>query len=324
MQAHKPSRRIGLIFSVVLVVSLLVVALRWQSIFDWWRLRDYTPPAAIAQLATDTTMTPKAEHLFYVFHPQLDDRQTFNQNCPTYEKTIVLGCYVTNKGIYLYDIQDDRLQGVEQVTAAHEMLHVAYQRLSRGERTRVDALLQEAYAQVTDERIRAIIESYKQEGADVNNELHSILGTEVADLPPALEEYYRQYFADRAVVVQYAMTYEREFSLRQKQVEDYDAQLAGLKIQIETNQQELDRQATAIEQERRRLDALLSSQSYTAYNAGVASFNAQVQQYNVLVSTTQSQIEQYNEMVAKRNAIAVEEQDLAKSLDSRPQTQQTE
>lgn len=324
MQPHKSSRRIGLIFSVALFALLVVVALRWQSIFDWWRLRDYTPPAAIAQLATETTMTPKAEHLFYVFHPQLDDRQTFNQNCPTYEKTIVLGCYVTNKGIYLYDVQDERLHGVEQVTAAHEMLHVAYQRLGRSERKRVDAMLQEAYAQVTDPRIRATIESYQQESADVNNELHSILGTEVATLPPALEEYYRQYFTDRAAVVRYATAYESEFSTRKQQVEAYDAQMAGLKIQIETNQQELDRQAEAIEQERARLEGLLSAQDYAAYNAGVATFNAQVREYNALVSATQDQIDQYNDLVVKRNAIAMEEQDLAKSLDSRPQTQQTE
>ena len=42
-----------------------------QRIIDWWKLRGYTPPAAVATLATEDTMTEYARHLFYVNKPVL-------------------------------------------------------------------------------------------------------------------------------------------------------------------------------------------------------------------------------------------------------------
>lgn len=327
MQSRKTStsRLLSFLFTLLVLGGFFFIFLQRQAIFDWYKLRDYTPPAAVSQLATDTTMTGEARHMFFVFHPDLiQDKATFNQRCPHYEQTIVLGCYVSNRGIYLYDVQDPRLQGVKQVTAAHEMLHVGYQRLSRSERKRVDEVLQEAYAQVTDARIRSTIESYQKDGADVNNELHSILGTEVAALPPELEAYYKQYFTDRAVVVSFAMAYEKEFSSREQRVADYDARLAGLKTQINANEMDLEVRATQLEAERRRLDGLLAAKNYQPYNAGVITFNASVQQYNALVATTRTQIDEYNRLVNERNQLALEQRNLAQSLDSRPEPQQTQ
>jgi hypothetical protein len=39
------------------------------------------------------------------------------------------------------------------------------------------------------------------ESPEMVNELHSILGTQVAGLPPDLESYYARYFTDRTVIV---------------------------------------------------------------------------------------------------------------------------
>src|SRR6185295_11567695 len=102
-------------------------------------------------------MTPDTRRLFYVYHPVLEDKQAFNSHCTDSEKTIVLGCYISRTGIYLYDVTDSRLNGVEQVTAAHETLHAAYERLSSSERKRVDGLTAQAFAQVTDQRIKDTI-----------------------------------------------------------------------------------------------------------------------------------------------------------------------
>lgn len=308
----------------VFSVALFVWFQRY-SLFDWWRLRGYTPPAAITALADETTMTNKARNLFYAFHPQLDDKTTFNQNCPARDHSITLGCYVTNRGIYLYDIQDERLEGVEEVTAAHEMLHVVYQRLSSKERKRIGSLLQEAYAQVTDPRIRAAITIYQENGDDVNNELHSILGTEVAQLPPALEAYYQQYFIDRTKVVAMATRYSDEFVRREQQVAEYDAKLGGLRIQIETNEALLDQKSANLQADRKLLDQQYESQNYSAYNMGVPIYNAAVAEYNALLSTTRSQIAEYNALVEARNKVAVEHQELMDSWNSNAstETQQT-
>ncbi len=99
-----------------------------DAIYDWWRLHDYAPPAAAVQFADDTTMTAKARTLFYINHPKLEQSVAFNGECPNNsEKAIVLGCYHPNQnGIFLFMVNDKTLSGVEQVTAAHEMLHAAY------------------------------------------------------------------------------------------------------------------------------------------------------------------------------------------------------
>lgn len=318
-----PSRRAsltGLIgFVSVIAVAVLLWANRW-NIYDSWRLRNYQAPAQVAQLATDTTMNDKTRRLFYVYRPELDDKTDFVQKCKSAEKTIVLGCYVPSSGIYLSNITDERLKGVLQVTAAHETLHAAYDRLSASEKAHVDSTINAAYAKVTDQRIKDTIEAYKKSDADITNELHSILGTEVRDLPPELEAYYSRYFTNRKAIVAFSEQYEKAFNDRQKAVADYDKQLADLKTQIDSQQKSLEGQDGSLKAERSRLDALLAAKQYEAYNAGVPGFNAQVATYNATVRKIRGLIDTYNDIVNKRNAVALEETELVKAIDSRPDT----
>jgi hypothetical protein len=314
-----PKRRYVAGIFTILVLALPVVGL-WQrqAIFDLIRLHNYAPPAAISQLATDTTMQPSMRRMFYVYHPAIQDKTAFNNSCRDNEQTIVLGCYVNTKGIYLLDVTDARLTGVEQVTAAHEGLHAAYERLSSAERKRIDKLTGDYFATTTDQRLKDTIELYKkQDPGVVPNELHSILGTEVRTLPAELETYYRQYFSDRSKVVAYSEQYEKAFTERKNQIEAYDTQLAGLKKQIESLQVSLTAQSTSLSPERDRLNGLRSSGQTTAYNAAVPGFNQQVNSYNTNVDKLSVLISEYNDLVAKRNAIASEESELVKAIDSR-------
>ncbi len=276
------------------------------------RLRNYSPPQAIVQLATDATFTPDARHIFYVYHPELDDRGTFNSHCSSKgEQTIVLGCYISPTGIYVYDVSDARLSGVKQVTAAHEMLHAAYDRLSSKDKAHIDDLINQAYAGVTDERIRKNIDSYRKDGADVTNELHSILGTEVPSLPAELEQYYQRYFTNRAQVVADSQKYEGVFTSLQNQAESIAQQLTALKTQIDNLEQQLSQQQSSLENDR---PAIQTQAQADAFNARVRSFNNQVALVNKLVS-------EYNNLRDQYNQLAVQQQQLFKALDSRPATQ---
>lgn len=316
------SRLTPLICSLCLLAAVLFGLLHWQQIFDWWRLRNYQPPARIAALAQNTTMTPQAQHLFYVYAPALDDKTAFAQHCQNYEQSIVLGCYARTRGIYIYDVPDQRLAGIHEVTAAHELLHAAYDRLGNAERQRIDQLTAQTFDQLNNDRIKKTLASYQErDPAVVPNELHSILGTEVRNLPAPLEEYYRQYFTDRARLVTYSETYEAVFSERKQKVADYDARLVSLRAQIETAEATLTNQEASLSAERRRLDTLLAARQYAQYNAAIEPFNITVKAYNELISSTESKIDQYNMLVQERNAIAIEEQELIKALDSRIQTQ---
>jgi chromosome segregation ATPase len=233
------------------------------------------------------------------------------------EKTIVLGCYIGNdSGIYVYQVDDERLHGVEQVTTAHEMLHAAYRRLSKNDRQKVDAMLTDYYEHnLTDQRIKDIIDAYKQsEPDDVVNEMHSIFGTELANLPSSLETYYKRYFTDRSKVTDYAARYQAEFTTRQAQITQYDAQLKSLKPQIEANQASLTQQKASLDSQSRKMESLKTNGQTAAYNNEVPGYNRAVDAYNTLRNTTKNLIDQYNTIVDTRNAIALEEHELTQEL----------
>jgi uncharacterized protein YukE len=298
-----------------------------QALTDWWQLRGYSPPATVSGLASQDTMTTYATHVFYVNHPDIEsDPSQFQKDCGQAEKTIVLGCYHADQnGIFLYDVTDPRLAGVEQVTAAHEMLHAAYDRLSSKDRNYVDGLLQDYYKnQLTDQRIIDTINSYKEtEPNDVVNEMHSVFGTEVSSLPAPLEAYYKRYFDNRQAVANFSSSYENEFTSREDQIKAYKAQLDQLKASIQSQETDLDNQLKRINSDRAKLDSQRSSGQIAQYNAGVNDFNQEVNAYNNAVETLRSSIRQYNLIVGKYNAVAKELANLAQSIDSRVQTQAT-
>lgn len=309
--------------NITVVVSLIVMAAsiygitHRQEILDYLALRNYTPSQRVVQVANDTTMRDETRRVFYVNHPELNDKTQFRQNCPSTVHSIVLGCYVENRGIFLLDVTDQRLNGVIQVTAAHEVLHAEYDRLSSAERENVDKMTAAFFSQLSNERIKSTIERYRSKDAStVPGELHSILGTEVRELSPELEAYYSQYFSDRSKIVSYSEGYEQTFVDLSSQVEKYDTQLDSLKETIESNRVEIQGQGNDIERQKKHLDDLLSSGQTEEYNSSVESFNTAVNNYNRLLQITKSLIAEYNELVESRNNIATTEQELAEAINS--------
>ena len=329
----------GRILFTVLLFGLLSVGF-WQrqNLIDWWALRNYTPTVDATRLATEGTMTDKARKIFYLQKPLVQDKATFYKSCEEGETSIVLGCYKPTRtlnckggsivtkvvgcgndqgGIFVLKVDDQRLNGVEQVTAAHEMLHAAYGRLSYSEERRVANMLNNAYASVTDQNVKDKIAEYKKSGADITNELHSILGTEVAKLPSDLEEYYRQYFQNRATITKFASDYQAEFKKRKDKVDALDKQLKDLETQIDNNNKELDSQQAVITAESKRLDALLKAGQIDEYNAGVGNYNKSLVPFRALIAQTKQLVADYRSVLSERNKVAAEAQELEKALDSR-------
>ncbi len=309
-------RIIGISTLLALIVAGVSVY-KFQAISDWLALYNYAPSSQVVTLADQTTMQDGTRRVFYVNHPSIDSKAVFNEHCPkNAEKTIVLGCFTPPKGIYLLGVNDSRLNGVVQVTASHEVLHAEYERLSGGEKARVNAMIEEAYKDVKDERIKSAVEAYKKSGADVNNELHSILATEVDKLPQDLEEYYSRYFKDRKKVIAYYASYEQAFKDLKSQVDQDDKKLASLKSIIESNQKRIETGGQEIDAERKKMDSLLSSKKIDEYNEAVPDFNQKVKDHNSLVAGTKSLIQEYNKLVEQRNNIAVQQQHLFEAIDS--------
>ncbi len=318
------NRRKSLISFITALVLGFLLALGWVNrwyIHDSIRLYGYQAPAEIAELASDTTMNSDSRRLFYVYSPSIEDKDEFNEHCKLSEFTIVLGCYVGGRGIYIYNVTDERLDGIKQVTAAHEMLHVAYERLGGSEKDRIDGLLQEALTSVANPRIQTTIEEYRKNGADISNELHSIIGTEVRTLTPELETYYSRYFENRSEVVRLSEQYEQAFTELKNRIAEADKTLEALRSQIDSLESEVEAMSKELQS---RLAALNSASSAAEYNAAVPGYNRLVNVYNSKVRQLRKLIERYNALVAERNAIAIEENNLHKAIDSRPDTIETQ
>ena len=286
---------------------------------------NYEPSELITQLATDGSFSDFGKQLFYSNEPTLSDRSTFYTQCTIREKTVVLGCFTGQtlfdfgQNIYIFDVEDERLNGIEQVTAAHEMLHVAYSRLSSSERQHIDELINAVYSNISDPRIASLAASYEeQDPASVPNELHSIIATEVSDIGEELETYYSRYFSKRSQVVAYAEGYEQVFEDLHALVEQYDADLTARKAEITQREAALAGQEATIRGLNEQLYTMLDNGQIEAYNSLVPSYNRMVNSYNQEVAAIQDLIGQYNAIVITRNAIVVEQQDLAQSIDSRP------
>lgn len=315
-----PKRLVSILVTAAIAALPFVAIWQRQAIFDWWQLRDYTPSAEIVRLADNTTMTDAGRHLFYVYHAELQDKEAFNRSCQFSEQSIVLGCYVGGQGIYIYNVTDERLNGIEEVTAAHEVLHAAYDRLSSKERARIDGLTERVFQSLTNQRIKDSVEAYrKRDPSVVPNELHSIIATEVRDLPAELEAYYARYFKDRKAIVSYSEKYEQVFTERKARAAELVRQIESLRAQIEAKNAELSERRAQLEAEYRALESQRATAEPESFNARVRAYNASVRAYNAAVQESYSLIDRHNALVAEYNQVVVEEKELIKAIDSRPE-----
>lgn len=307
----------GILAGLIVPVVSLWVLFNQQKVIDWWQLREYQPSDEVAALATDAGMNDTGRRLFYLQDPQLLSKADFSGKCSMDEQTIVLGCYVRNESIYIFNVDEERLSGIEEVTAAHEMLHAVYDRLGEDERDRLDSLLTNTFNNLQDERIAKTIQSYRdRDESIVANELHSILGTEVGSLPLELEDHYARYFTNRSQVVAKANAYAAEFAALEARIADFDKQLEVLSVKIESQKADIEQLNQALSEEKVQLDGLLESDTQ-AYAAAVPAYNDKVRDYNGRLETLRADINEYNRLVGERNAIALEEQNLVKAIDSR-------
>ena len=238
--------------NVKIIILILLTAVAYFVHKDKWALRDLyiirrNPPAtAVVDLADKTGMSGIARRIFFAAVPSIDDAEDLNTNCADIETTmIILGCHVRGR-IHVFNVRDKRIIDAKYVTSAHEMLHAAYARLSKKEREKINRLLDEAYQHANgNDELRDIIDEYvRTKPEQRQNELHSILGTEHAGLPPELEKYYARYFVDRHKIVEMAVRYRNVFN-------QLEAEQARLKVLI-------DRMAERIRYDASSLDTMVS------------------------------------------------------------------
>ncbi|KQO99706.1 hypothetical protein [Leifsonia sp. Leaf264] len=251
-QRRRPRRRRVLVWALV---ALVAVAAGWVfvnpvRVTDQILVWTHQPQAAAAQFAQRAGMTDEARFTFYASLPSIEGRAEFNASCnQVAEQGVTLGCYVPlGRAIHLFEITDARLDGMQVVTAAHEMLHAVWARMGSGEQREIAALLEAEAVRLADDP--AFVDQMAlYDGIDAAGrltELHSILGTEFTGLSAALEEHYARYFDDRAALVALHVTSEAVFSTLQTQAEALVAELDTLRAGIEADSQRYSDESAAL------------------------------------------------------------------------------
>lgn len=299
-------------------IILITVFVQRQLIRDYYVVHTTQLTAEAGQLEAKLALTKPAKFIYAASRPQVQTAADFNNSCKSvsHEHSIVLGCY-TAQQIYIFNVEDSRLDGVKEVTAAHELLHAVYERMSNAEKMELDKQLLSTAESIDEQRFKDTISEYKRTEPDqIANELHSILGTEIAVLPTSLENHYKKYFNNRAQIVAYAKQYEGSFTSLENQIKDYDKELESLRSEKESLESSLTAQQQTIEDERSELDSLLENGDRQGYNNLVPVYNARIQQYNTTVNQLKQVVTTFNEIVQKRNVLAATQNDLVKRLDS--------
>lgn len=236
---------IGAIVATTVTVALAAfLFFNRQWAIDQLSVWQYDPSGAVSTLATRSGMNSEGRFLFYASQPSIDTAQAFNDACGSSHEvnTAILGCYAGHK-IYVYNVTNQQLDGVKSVTAAHEMLHAAYERMSGSERSQVNKLVEAEYNKLkSNKEFEERMSFYaKTEPGERDNELHSILGTEVGDLSSALEQHYRKYFSDRQKVVHLYDNYSAVFTKLKDQSDQLVSQMNNLSDSIESRAQQYNR-----------------------------------------------------------------------------------
>lgn len=202
MAQFRTSRLFDIIFVAALGVLLWWAAVNRVAVGDWVYFMHYHPSAKTVQVAAAAGLSPAGQRLFYRTDPQFVPHSVVDQACSVEN----LGCIDPKGRVYILDESNQPNRTV--VTAAHEMLHLAYRRLSNQAKQDLAPLLDQGIAMNSTDIASELTGLTTAD--DRRDEAHSLLGSEYRDLPPALERYYSQYFSDRSKVVQAEAASEQE------------------------------------------------------------------------------------------------------------------
>jgi hypothetical protein len=285
-------------------------AIRGQGAHEIADAIDEARSEQVIGLAHEATMTRRARELLGAATARVEDKTEFVAACPSPEasSTLVLGCY--DGRIFVLRVDRADLAPVMTVTAAHEMLHAAYAEMGRAERRRVADQL-DAFMQATgDARIEALLPAYERlEPGARDNELHSLVGTQVRALPSPLERHYRRFFADRSAVVDAFDAYQHVFDDLQTRYDALNAEVKALEGELNGLQAEVKAAGEEADRLTNEIDSLRGQGRIDESNQLVGQQNAAVLRSNGLVDTFNARVDDYNAKVFELNALAISLQD---------------
>lgn len=314
--SNTKTNRAGAVAAFI-VSALFIAAAAWlflnrQYAMDQVSVWTYEPSEAVVSIGEKVEFTDKGKFIFYATKPELESQETFNKECPRQETgSPILGCYTTDDRIYVYNLTNDQLQGMEEVTAAHEMLHAVWYRTSPSEREKLTTELQAAYNKFDNKELKDRMDYYQRtEPGEFANELHSILGSEIGSLSEPLESYYSQFF-NRATVLKLHDQYSGVYKALYDRADVLFADMQALATTIETKSSAYDAAAKQLSADISSFNTRAQSGAFTSQSQFNAERNALIRRTTAL----DAQRSAINNDIATYNGYYNEYQDIAKQIE---------
>ncbi len=321
LRIYGHAHRLAIVLTLISLVIAALLLVNRQYVIDQVTVWQYQPSSEVAALAERGKMTDQGKFYFYASQPALKDATAFNQKCTRKEQSVaILGCY-TGRYIYIYNVVDKKLDGIREVTAAHEMLHAAYDRLSDSERARIDKLLAAEYEKLkTNDKFAERMAFYaRTEPGERDNELHSVIGTEVDSIGGELESYYKRYFVDRGQIIALHQKYERIFNDLQSRADELIAQLTELGDSIEADTTTYNKDVTQLNQDIQSFNARVQNSDFSSqaeFNATRNSLVGRADQLDAMRRDINAKVSRYEALRRELEEIASQSDALNRSIDS--------
>lgn len=312
----------GNLLFITALVALVGSVFYRQDITDHLKVNSFEPSAAISQLATDSKMSDTGRFYFFVTHPELKTAKQFNEVCQRVEQASpILGCYdQVNDRIYVYNISNQELDGIKEITASHEMLHAAFTRLDEKEVKTLSAQLELAYQKVADDDLKERIDYYDRTAPGSRiNELHSILGTEFLDIGSDLEKYYSKYFSNRTELVELHQSYQQKFKDIERESEALLASLETLKTRIDGLTAQYHQDVDAINQRVQQFNDRAKSggfNSQSEFDRTKNQLNSEITRLDLTKVEITRLIDKYNSDANRINELGGKMDELNQGIDS--------
>jgi len=311
---------VSTIVTAICIVAAAYVVINRQQVIDQINFWEYKPSSLMASFAERSSMSSEGQFLFYSAKPELQTQDSFNASCPNTNPTMaIIGCY-NGQQIFIYDITNTQLDGIRDVTAAYEMLHAAYKRLSSADLKTVNQLIEDEYAKQGDDAMKNLVKYFATtEPGERDNELFSMIATQLPNISPQLEQYYSRYFDNRQTLVALYNQYSGVF----KRLSDQSTQLAG---QLKVLAASIDARSAQYNSDNAKLNADIQTFNQNAANGNFSSQSDFNQQRNALSAradtlnaertSINNDIATYNSELAEYNALAVQTKQLYNSINS--------
>ena len=252
------TRILPTVLALVLVAAGVLAFLGFQRLVDQYTVWNFRPSAAVSTLIGSSQLTDEGRFIFLASKPVIESSTTFASSCANNkEGSGILGCYLPrNRSIHLFAVTEPRLLGLTDVVAAHEMLHAVWDRLSTAEQQQLVPLLEnEATKLAKNAAFQARLDFYaKNEPGQRDNELHSIIGTEIASIAPELETHFAKWIGDRQGLVA---------------------------LQVKTNAvfNDLEKRSTDLSSSMNALQNVITDE-FASYTSGYSQLNVDIRQFN--------------------------------------------